>query len=290
MDGERLTKPLEIELLRALLPAGQPSPPPVAALKTWMSLGPSDIEKRRRGEKLTFNVNLSDEDLRTSSQSVFFYAVRTLTRGFRSRPEESALSNVVQVKLLNIPSPVQNLAAITTEHAIEVSWAASGPAITSYRVYRSDTNKPESYAFRGESHATNWQDADFKFGQAYFYKVTAVVREAANSAESEDSAVVEIIPRDTFPPAPPKGLTAVYTGRAVELIWNASLEPDLAGYNVYRRSGDTDFVRLNTKLLPTPIFRDNSVAQGKSYSYRVTALDLSNNESPPSAEVEVEAQ
>ena len=80
----------------------------------------------------------------------------------------------------------------------------------------------------------------------------------------------------------------MYTTDAVELIWTANSEPDLAGYNVYRREGGGAAQKINQKLLGTPIVRDTSVAAGRKYFYRVTALDLANNESAPSEEVQVE--
>ena len=39
---------------------------------------------------------------------------------------------------------------------------------------------------------------------------------------------------DTFPPAPPKGLVAVASEGAINLIWDANAETDLAGYLVLR--------------------------------------------------------
>ena len=47
-------------------------------------------------------------------------------------------------------------------------------------------------------------------------------------------------------------------------------------------------IKLNSPLLETPVFRDESVAAGRKYIYRVTALDLTHNESPPSEEVPAE--
>lgn len=100
--------------------------------------------------------------------------------------------------------------------------------------------------------------------------------------------MVEIIPHDVFPPAVPSGLGAIYATDAVELIWAANSEPDLAGYNVYRRQDDGPAQKVNPEILRTPIFRDPSVRAGRKYFYYVTALDLANNESAPSEEVSVE--
>jgi fibronectin type 3 domain-containing protein len=80
----------------------------------------------------------------------------------------------------------------------------------------------------------------------------------------------------------------LYTNGAVELVWTANTEKDLAGYYVYRREDGEQPRRLNKELLRTPILRDASVQPSHTYFYRVTAVDLSGNESQPSEEVEVE--
>ena len=107
---------------------------------------------------------------------------------------------------------------------------------------------------------------------------------------SEDSSPVSITPTDVFPPRSPTGLDGLYSSQAVELIWEANAEVDLAGYHVYRREGSEAYRRLTSELLPTPIYRDTTIEQGRSYSYRVTALDLKQNESLDSDVFVVEAQ
>jgi fibronectin type 3 domain-containing protein len=115
-------------------------------------------------------------------------------------------------------------------------------------------------------------------------------KEGGTTAESEASQPCEVIARDIFPPARPTGLTALYTSGAVELVWTANSEKDLAGYYVYRRENGEKPKKLNEELLQTPILRDASVEPGHTYFYQVTAVDLSKNESQPSGEVEVETR
>ena len=96
----------------------------------------------------------------------------------------------------------------------------------------------------------------------------------------------------TFPPRAPAGLLAVpaLSPPEIDLSWES---PDTAaaagplGYNVYRRGpGESAFTRLSAKPVATPAFRDATVAPGRTYTYRVTAVDRHGNESPPSAEVQ----
>ena len=102
--------------------------------------------------------------------------------------------------------------------------------------------------------------------------------------------MAQITPRDVYPPPVPAGLSAVYTGQSVELIWTADVEADLAGYNVYRREEGGPFQKINKEPLITPIFRDSSAQAERSYFYRVTAVDLTGNESAPSEEFGIETR
>ena len=254
------------------------------------TLNPSEIEKQRKGEKLVFSAPLSQEELRDPGRPNFLFAVRTLTRGFRRRPIESELSNLVSIRLLHVPAPVNGLQARVTERAIELSWTLPESEVTSYRIYRKGPDATGAFLLRNESRSAAWQDAEFQFGKSYFYKVTALVKEGNSVAESDDSEAMEVTPRDTFPPATPKDLTAIYTSQGVELLWTANTEADLDGYNLYRREAAGTFHKLNAELVRTPIFRDASAVEGQSYIYRVTVVDLAGNESSPSEEVAVEAR
>ena len=90
----------------------------------------------------------------------------------------------------------------------------------------------------------------------------------------------------TLPPAAPENLVAVSVPAQpgepahIELSWQISPEPDVAGYNLYRSGQDgVPGTRQNMELLLTPAFRDMNVVSGGRYSYSVTALDRSGNES-----------
>ena len=297
-DGERLTKPLEVEILRVVFPAGQQGPPAFGALGPWKVLLGEELARARQDEKVVLPFTLSSQEFRQQRGGTFAFGVRTLTRGFRRHAVESDLSNVAQMILVDVPLPAANLQIRTEEHALALSWTApaetlSGqPAtnLSAYRIYRSPTGRPGSFQIRGEVSGLEYRDVGFEFGHTYIYKVTAVAKQDGSVAESEESQTVDITPRDVFPPAVPRGLSAVYTTDAVELIWTANSETALAGYNVYRREDSGAPQKINQKILGTPIVRDTSVAAGRKYFYRVTALDLANNESAPSEEVHVETR
>ncbi len=297
-DGERLTKPLEVEILRAVFPPGQQGPAAAGALGPWKVLLGEELARVKQDEKVVFPFTLSSDEFHQQRGGTFAFGVRTLTRGFRRRAAESDLSNVVQMILVDVPLPAANLQVHTEEHALALSWPApaetlSGqPAtnLSAYRIYRSPTGKPGSFQIRGEVSGLEYRDVGFEFDHTYIYTVTAVAKQDGSVAESEESQTVEITPRDLFPPAVPRGLSAVYTTDAIELIWTANSEPGLAGYNVYRREEGGVAQKINQEIVRTPIVRDASVPAGRRYFYRVTALDLANNESAPSEEVQAETR
>jgi fibronectin type 3 domain-containing protein len=76
----------------------------------------------------------------------------------------------------------------------------------------------------------------------------------------------------------------------VSLNWDASTEPDLLGYLVYRLEPPAlTPVRLAESPLQATTFVDRAVRAGATYVYTVTAVDRSprRNESAPSADLQV---
>jgi fibronectin type 3 domain-containing protein len=108
--------------------------------------------------------------------------------------------------------------------------------------------------------------------------------------ESLDSVVLTATPEKLTPPPPLLNLVAAATPKGMELQWDASPAPDLAGYRVYRRqSGESRFTLLNRELLKKPYYLDAQASRGKTYYYYVTAVDNTRraNESSPSETAEV---
>jgi len=137
-------------------------------------------------------------------------------------------------------------------------------------------------------------DATAHRGETYTYTAQRVrpvtLKGHALEIRSVLSPVVTVVMRDTFPPRPPTGLEAVLAGQngsspAIDLSWRPNTEPDLAGYRVYRQELGPDGVAIGTRLqltpalIPEPGFHDAAVAAGHAYSYSITAIDGSGNES-----------
>ena len=89
---------------------------------------------------------------------------------------------------------------------------------------------------------------------------------------------------DTFPPAAPKGLNAVATEGAINLIWDGNSEPDIAGYYVWRATGGQALQQITAEPVTDAAFFDG-VRPGVPFSYAVQAVDKAGNKSPLSERV-----
>ena len=107
--------------------------------------------------------------------------------------------------------------------------------------------------------------------------------------ESAPSSPTCVNPVDTFPPAPPKSVQHIAAGKGVTLLWEANTEPDLGGYVVLRGEAPGDKLSPLTKEPITETsFLDTTARRGRTYVYRVVAVDRSTppNQSAPSEPVE----
>ncbi len=67
---------------------------------------------------------------------------------------------------------------------------------------------------------------------------------------------------------------------AVTINWTASTSPSVSGYNVYRgTTSGGPYTKVNTALVTTVAYTDNTASAGKTYYYVTTAVDTSGMES-----------
>ena len=89
---------------------------------------------------------------------------------------------------------------------------------------------------------------------------------------------------DMTPPSPPTGLATSTGDNFVDIFWNPSPEPDVAGYNVFVSSTYNGPYKLIGSTQRTD-FTDNGAVNGVMYYYAVTAYDFDGNESDLSKDV-----
>lgn len=86
---------------------------------------------------------------------------------------------------------------------------------------------------------------------------------------------------DWTPPPPPDQIWSVTGDHTVYLFWQPVQAPDLEGYRVYRSTslyGYYDYIRFTE----VPAFVDEGLANGVTYYYSVSSVDVHGNESQPS--------
>lgn len=305
VNGDRLNQTPAIEILRGSLKAdGTPDN------KSFHQVDaiPGELASNYLVQgKIQFTDPLPADELLGHPGTVYAYRVRTRA----SKKKGSADSNTVTEKAYPVPDRIASIDLHVTQNAIELSWpvpsfraaAATNETLSGYRVYRGELDPSFTPAASGDltqarwksppallgpSPASSYQDSLFDFGKTYVYEVRSVVTVDGNPIESDDSAPAIVIPRDTFPPAAPQNVAVtVVPGEdgtfTADLSWAINLETDLAGYRIYRSEQQGERGQLlQTELLLSPAYRDNSVEAGHRYWYTVIAVDRAGNESAPS--------
>ena len=231
-----------------------------------------------------------------------FFAV-----GFNNRGRRGPISRRVAIPLIEAPATPPAVDVTYNESTITVAWrAASVPAAigdgrlpsrslvgmrttNGYNVYTVDASPDGDPVKVKEAKLTTaplddlpFLDERFEWGAARCYVVRAVALVAGLAVESDGRSSACVTPIDTFPPAAPKQPTAIAVSGAINLLWDANEEKDLAGYIVLRANAPGE--RL-TALTPAPIDATNftdTVPSNTRAVYAIEAVDRAGNVSPMS--------
>ncbi len=287
-----------VEVLQLLRPApAEGFQPEVDALEFNTSaevlrvLGGNDLSLATSGDRLYVRLPVpalaapptaSDEGAAAMPQQHAF-AVRSIT----GAGEESALSNFALLVPTTAPEPPTGINLVPGPEGIEITWTPPADEVEGFHVYRRDA-RSRAYPrtpIRVEGDQPKAMDTSARFGNRYIYTVTTVTQRTP-LIESRLSGEAEVSYQDRFPPAVPGGLVVLAEIGRVRLTWDRSPSADVAGYYVYRRGGgEGDFRRLNAESQTRRELVDEDVTSGRTYTYRITAVDALGNESAPSNEV-----
>ncbi len=136
--------------------------------------------------------------------------------------------------------------------------------------------------------AGEFLDASVRLGETYRYvarlRTRAGERAWATGPRFETDTVRFL---DTFPPQAPRGLRLVIEAEGARLLWSPSRENDLAGYRIYRRTGEQPDVVMAIVEPWGVTWLDAGAEEGAALEYWLTAFDSSPqaNESAPSERV-----
>lgn len=219
------------------------------------------------------------------------YTIRGIARN--GRPGQP--TGRIQIPLTPLPSAPADVKVTFTEAAMTIAWtapaaAADAPAPAGYNVYATDADVPLNSKPLTD---LTFERPQVLFGKEECFVVRSALQFPGVSVESEPSAKQCVTPTDIFPPAQPKGLSAVAGAGSISLIWAANTEADIGGYLVLR--GEAPGEKLQA-ITPAPInqttYRDTTVKPGVRYVYAVVAVDRATppNVSEQSARVEETAR
>jgi len=212
-----------------------------------------------------------------------FYAVRTISKNGEKSDFSNQLSLIPKVP----PAGPDQVSTTGRPDGVLVEWSPVQGAL-GYAIYRRNAQEKGHGQPIHPAGATekSWLDNTARFGQSYIYAVTSF-NDRDPFIESAFASEREIHYNDRFAPPPPAELVGLGETGRIRLVWKASEAEDLAGYIVYRRGPQGDFTRITAQPLTAAEYVDTAVKAGETYSYRVTAIDQTGNESAPGGEVRV---
>ncbi len=159
-----------------------------------------------------------------------------------------------------------------------ITWDVNRDDTQNYTIARK-VGQDGDWAFLINVSVTQTQliDQGLENGVTYYYRLMAWDEVPLPSPWS---FAVSGIPLDKVPPGPVRGLviTAPHTGGRLELRWTESTD-DTATYVLLRDAGD-GFETLAQLPRGTTFYEDSALENGRSYLYKIYALDMSLNEGP----------
>ncbi len=130
----------------------------------------------------------SHRDTGLTNGTTYFYVVRAVDGRLRTSPDSEVVSAAPRASLA--PAPPTGLTAVAGDGFVELAWGASFTAST-YRVYRGTAAGGPYPTLVGETNGTALRDGNAPGPGTYYYVVTAV---NADGAESERSLEASATP------------------------------------------------------------------------------------------------
>ncbi len=223
----------------------------------------------------------------------YYYVVSAIDLSMNEGQNSDEASGVPQ-DVLAPSSPIELAISAKNGTALFITWnevtanTDGGPCddFDNYILYNS-TDNITWYVLDiiyGSSNTSYWHN-NLVTGQTYHYKI-ASADEVPN--HSPNSTVIEGVPTVTVDVTPPDKIenvtvTVVQTGNELNISWNGSNAPDLAGYLVYL-SLTPGGPYIQIAVLNKTYYLHEGLTDGVTYYYVVTAIDTSMNEGLPSDE------
>lgn len=292
IDRSRIEDLLGFKVFRLARPLNS-SPCPECPAK-FESVAEIDVEYPREAQVERGRVLWRDRAVFPQHEYIYFVLA------YNSSRLSSTESNRERILWGEPPAAPEKVKVKSEDRALELTWVPSLRLLdgsnmvdlVGFNIYR--RTEKERFGFyslnRDPIPEHQYLDAGLENGQLYYYEVRAVRNFRGTLVEGPGSAPVVGRPEKHTPPSIPTGLVAVTQKAGVELRWDWNPEPDIAGYDLYRKEkGEADFTKINSRLITENYYLDELADPQKYYLYRLKAVDTSpfRNESEFSQEVEI---
>ena len=241
------------------------------------------------GWKLVKNITtpsitqFSDDDRRNLADGVTYEYALTALDG----DTETEQSNIVSATTKPVPQPPAQFQAASGEvKKVTLSWVPLTDAdVKGYKIYRKDGNDFDLLETIDSRTSGRFVDEGnffkkLKDGTQYEYRIVAYNRYDAIGPTS-DSVVAETKPV----PTRVESVVASESVPNVVLQWQANPESDIDYYQVYRGSSCSSVRKLAS--VKNTSYVDADVSGGRSYCYRISAVDTDELEGTTSSSVEI---
>ncbi len=291
LDGSRLTDLVGFKVFRQARPlAGPPCDSCPLAFELAAEID-MDFPKAAWVEKGV----VFWQETSARPQNEYTYFVEVYNRYRSASPE----SNRVKIFWDDPPAAPAKVSLRKEDRALEITWepvsllinGRQGVDFRGCNIYR--RSEGEAFGLTPLNAEPvlerRYWDRQVELGKPYSYAVRAVRDFRGTLIEGPSSEWVQGVPEKLLLPSIPTGLVAVWQPGGVALRWDSNPEPDIAGYNLYRRDKEEkDFGRIYPRLITENYFLDGSADPQHTYLYRLQAVDSSPSGKASDFSMEVE--
>ena len=234
-----------------------------------------EIQKMRGKHKSSFLDGGTVKEKLTDG-TPYYYRIRSYNKVDMLSQE----SEIVFARTKKVPQVPLGLKALGGQaRRISLSWNPNPEKdIKHYVIYRSDDAAKGYKKITAEpGDKTDFIDTKLGDGTTYYYRMRAV---DVDGLESEFTETVSAITKAL--PSIPKGIKAEGGRGKVTIFWEANPEADITRYHIYKKKA---FGFKKIGFTEGISYMDENLRDGKTYTYKITAVDRDGLESPFSQEI-----
>lgn len=163
------------------------------------------------------------------------------------------------------PKEVSNINQAATSNSIHLTWINPTSDFVNVNVYRNG-------AYIASGNITSHDDTNLTAGATYIYRITTVDA-LGNESDGVSFQITTQLVLDTTPPANVGNVTASSTPNSITLRYTKPNDVDFKHLKIYRND-----VLIATNLLGEE-YTSSGLSPNTSYTFRITSVDFTGNES-----------